>query len=316
MHTLLFPPSSAGLSGISVTPFFRRAAVAALFLGTAFPLSGEDETVMTAADLSPEMRASITVPDPERELPFVAGERLTFLLGWSFFDVAEAVLSVEESAVDGEPALLFTLQVQTNAFADRFYRVRNRTRSWMDPRATTTLHYHNEQSEGRRERNIEYDFDWESNTVRYRNRLDENDPGYRDPVEIVPGTFDPMGITFFVRSLPFDVGDRLVVPTTNGRELFLTEIKVTERVERNFRLGRQSALVLEPDIKDVGGVFQRSGDASVTFYMSDDERRLPLRMESSVTVGSFWAELVRAERPGEAIEQEEKAPRTRRGRRR
>ncbi len=310
-------PAAAGESVGARPP---HSAVRAAMIGTAVLLAsaqavaGEDEPPMTARDLTPEVLASITVPDPDRELPFMPGERLTFLIGWSFFDVGEAVLSIDESKVGDDPALLFTLAVKTNAFADRIYRVRNRTRSWMDTRATTTLHYHNEQSEGRRERNIEYDFDWETNTVRYRNRADEDNPVYHDPVEIVHGTFDPMGITYFVRTLPFDVGDRLVVPTTNGRELFITEIEVAERVERNFRLGRQSALVLQPDIKDVGGVFQRSSDASVTFYMSDDERRLPLRMESSVTVGRFWAELVRVERPGEEIEEEESAPRTRRRR--
>ena len=314
MDTPPIPPAAGGPGG---EPFVRFATRAALIVAVALAATdavGEDETPMTARDLTPEMIASFTVPDPERELPFMPGERLTFLIGWSIFDVGEAVLSVEESTVGDEAALLFTLEVQTNAFADRIYRVRNRTRSWMDTRVTTTLHYHNEQSEGRRERDIEYDFDWEESTVRYRNHADENNPGYHDPIEVVHGTFDPMGITYFVRTLPFDVGDRIVVPTTNGRELFITEIEVAERTKRNFRLGRQSALVLHPDIQDVGGVFQRSSDASVTFYMSDDERRLPLRMESSVTVGRFWAELVRVERPGEAVEEEEPAPRTRRRR--
>ncbi|MFP4283307.1 MAG: DUF3108 domain-containing protein, partial [Opitutales bacterium] len=52
----------------------------------------------------------------------------------------------------------------------------------------------------------------------------------------------------------------------------------------------------KPDIKDLGGVFRKSDDASVRFWFSDDERQLPLRMESSVAVGKFWAELVEIER--------------------
>ena len=55
---------------------------------------GNDEE-RRAVDLIPEMEALFTVPDPDRKLPFQAGERLTFLIGWSIFDVGEAVLTVE-----------------------------------------------------------------------------------------------------------------------------------------------------------------------------------------------------------------------------
>ncbi len=257
-----------------------------------------------SAVLPPEVETLFTVPDPDRKLPFSAGERLTFLIGWSIFDVGEAVLTVDEAEVDGEEAFLFTLKVRTNSFADRIYRVRNHTQSWVDRKVMTTLHYHNDQNEGSRERDITYDFEWEgaAGTVRYRNRTDRENPGFREPVEVIRGTFDPMGITFFIRTLDYKVGDRIYVPTTNGRERMVAEVDVVERVERRFRLGRQSAIVLRPDIEDVGGVFRRSDNATVTFYMSDDDRRLPLRMESSVTVGSFWAELVKVERPGEETE--------------
>jgi hypothetical protein len=113
----------------------------------------------------------------------------------------------------------------------------------------------------------------------------------RDPVEILPGSFDPLGIVFFVRSLDFDVGDKLVIPTSNGKEFFFTIVHVVDKVKRKFLIGKREAFVLEPDIKDIGGVFKKSPDGKIRFYFSADEEKLPLRMESEVVVGSFWAEL-------------------------
>ena len=68
-------------------------------------------------------------------------------------------------------------------------------------------------------------------------------------------------------------------------------VRVVDRVKRKFALGRYEAFVFEPDIKDLGGVFKRSPDGKVRFFFSADEQKLPLRMESEVAVGSFWAEL-------------------------
>ena len=108
----------------------------------------------------------------------------------------------------------------------------------------------------------------------------------------MPGTFDPLGIVFFVRSLDIAVGDELVIPTTNGKEFFFTIVRVTKKVKRKFGLRqKREAFVLEPDIKDLGGVFKKSPDGKIKIFLSADDEKLPLRMESEVAVGSFWAEL-------------------------
>lgn len=284
-----------------------RAAVRCLFVFI-FVLAGtppalfadddedEEEQLFDARDLTPEMLASITRAVPGRHLPVVSGERMIFSVGWGMFDVAEAVMEVEKTERAGEPAWRVSLETATNAFADRFYRVRNTTTSWLDEEMVQSVHYENIQREGRRDRDIVVDFDWSRDEAQYTDRLAGES---RDPIALTPGTLDPLGITLFVRSLPLEVGSQFIIPTTNGRELFLTQVDVAEQVTRNFRFGRREALVLRPDIKDLGGVFRRSGDAEILFYVSDDEERLLLRMESSVAVGRFWVELLRIERPGE-----------------
>jgi hypothetical protein len=218
---------------------------------------------------------------------FPETEVLNFKLGWSFFTVAEAQLRTEPGNYGGQSALKIQLQARTNSFADNFYRVRNASTSWIRADMSGSISYRARQDEGDRQRDTEARFDAESATARYFNHREGH---VGDAVPILPGAFDPQGIVFFVRALDFDVGDRLIIPTSNGKEFFYTIVYVVDRVKRKFLSGRREAWVLEPDIKDVGGVFKRSPDGHIRFFFSADEAKIPLRMESEVAVGKFWAE--------------------------
>jgi hypothetical protein len=241
------------------------------------------------ADLPESMRDNLIDPLTVPKTPtFAGGEHLAFKLGWSLFTVARSELEVIPGEYKGRESLQLRVKTRTNSFADAFYKVRNTSTSWIAADVSRSFEYKAVQHEGDRGRNTTAFFDHETNRARYVN----NESGEeRDPVEILPGSFDPLGIVFFVRSLDFDVGDKLVIPTSNGKEFFFTVVHVVDKVKRKFLIGKREAYVLEPDIKDIGGVFKKSPDGKIRFYFSADEQKLPLRMESEVAVGSFWAEL-------------------------
>jgi len=247
------------------------------------------------ADLSPELEEDLVNPlTVAKTATFADGERLRFKLGWSLFTVARAELTTVPAMYRGNEALQVRLRARTNAFADAFYKVRNLSVSWITREVGASLLYAAQQSEGGDKRNTQAVFDPAELTAYYENfHKDE----VRDPVPILPGTFDPLGIVLFVRTLDFEVGDRLVIPSSNGKEFFFTVVHVVDKVTRRFAFGKEEAFVLEPDIKDLGGVFKRSPDGYIRFFFSTDERKLPLRMESKVAVGRFWAELTDVESP-------------------
>lgn len=263
-------------------------------LGITYTLAGEEEPVPILEQLPPELEEKLVDPlQVEKAPPFTDGEQLKYKLGWSLFTVAKATLSVEQTTYEDHKAFAIDLKTRTNSFADTFYKVRNHSVSWISSDVSWSFEYRAIQEEGGRERDTQALFDHDTLRARYINNLSGDVQG---PVTILPGTFDPLGIVFFIRSIDFDVGDQLVVPTSNGKEFFYTIIRVVEKVERDFNIGRREAYVLEPDIKDVGGVFKRSPDGMIRFYFSADKERLPLRMESEVAVGKFWAELVEVNR--------------------
>lgn len=249
--------------------------------------------------LPPEDLGRYVDPRTAQKAPsFLGGETLRFELGWSLFKVARSVMTVEKSMLPeageaGEgPALKIELKTRTNSFADAIYKVRNTSTSWIQADVSGSLRFQAVQVEGARERDTVAIFDPVADTARYINHLNGEN---RDPVAVLPGSFDPLGIVYFVRSLDFKEGDELIIPTSNGKEFFLTVVRVVGKTERRFALGKFEAWILEPDIKDLGGVFKRSDNGRIRFYFSADARKLPLRMESEVAVGSFWAELTAIE---------------------
>lgn len=294
-------------TGEVITLFHRGRAIVCAVVLLMMPLSLRPETDATAeaapppataaevlADLPQDLRgklvdSSIAFPDPV----FANGELLEYRIGWGMFTVASATMDTRRDFFnrEGHEAFRVILETRTNRFADAFYKVRNTSTSWFASDVSRGFRYSALQDEGKTERDIITDMYPESNTAVRNDRLKEE---VGEPVVIVPGTFDPLSIVFYVRCLDLQVGNEYVIPTTNGKELFFTIVRVTGIVERKFATGRQRAFVVEPDIKDLGGVFKKSSDGSIRFYFSADERKLPLRMESEVSVGSFWAELISA----------------------
>ena len=277
----------------------RRFRFLALVLGGLLPVAApaaaagyppDSPQAAILGQLPPGMEANLIDPVTAPKKPlFADGEFLKYDLGWSFFTVARSTLSAEHGTYGAFPALKITLKTRTNGFADALYKVRNLSISWVAPDVSRSFEYRAVQHEGGRDRDTQALYDPVDLRARYLNHLSDE---VWEPVDILPGTLDPLGIVFFVRTLDFEVGDALVIPTSNGKEFFYTVVHVVDKVKRKFSLGRREAYVLEPDIKDIGGVFKRSPDGSLRFYISADAEKLPLRMESEVAVGKFWAELV------------------------
>lgn len=270
---------------------FKLSLLAFVLAG--FVFADEPEELLTANDLSDEDRSRITAVATDELKPLQVGERLVYKVGWGFIEAGQAILALTEDEFEGQPALKVELVASTNTFADNFYKVRNRSTAWFLPDMSQSLGYKSEQREGKRERDTLIRLKPKTNTATYENL---RSGGEREPIAVTESIWDPMSITYYVRSLPLVIGEQLVIPTTNGKELFLTEVDIVKEKRRKFKIGRRDALILEPNIKDLGGVFSKSKNASIRFYISDDEHQYPLRMESAVVVGKFWAELVRIEK--------------------
>lgn len=225
------------------------------------------------------------------EIPFAPGEKLTFQLSWSFIPAGEAVLEVKPTkTIEGVQAFHFVLTARSNSFVDVFYKVRDRIDAYTDINMTRTILYKKQQQEGNTNRDVVVNFNWENQTAQYYNfnKMEKT-------ISIMPGSFDPLSVFFFSRLMDFKVDAMISSPVTDGKKCVIGKAKIVKKEKLSLASGTHEAYLLEPDLKHIGGVFEKSEDAKIQLWVSADRRRIPLKIKSKVVVGSFVGELVSIE---------------------
>ncbi len=224
-------------------------------------------------------------------LAFGPGERLEYVLRWENVPAGSAVLSVlPQTTINGEEALHFTMSVDSNRFVDLFYKVRNRIDAFSDLTMTRSLYYRKKQQEGRHVRDVKIRFDWNNNLVTYANFGSK-----REPIPVEPGSFDPLSALYFIRMAHLAQGQEILRPITDGKKNVTGRLRVHGRETITLQDGRRfDTFRVAPDISHVGGVFKKSDNARIDLWLTADDRRIPVRVQSRVVVGSFIGELVSA----------------------
>jgi hypothetical protein len=227
----------------------------------------------------------------DARLPFGPGERLTFALSWAAIPAGEAVMEVlPMKDINGEEAYHFRLTAESNAFVDVFYKVRDRIDAFAAADMSRTVHYIQKKHEGRTRKNLTVEFDWDKTTARY-----SDEKRVKEPISIKPGTFDPLSVFYYSRTVDLAVNRVMMTPVTDGSKCVMGMARIVGRETISVPGGTYDTFVIEPELKHIGGVFEKKKGAKITLWVSADERRLPVKIASQVAIGSFVGELVSVE---------------------
>ncbi|CAB5144599.1 hypothetical protein D3OALGA1CA_4062 [Olavius algarvensis associated proteobacterium Delta 3] len=227
------------------------------------------------------------------QLPFAVGEKLTFKLRWGFFPAGRAVLEVlPPEKINGEMAHHFVLTVRTNSFVDAFYRVRQRIDAYCDLAVTRSILYKEVHSVRKTKRDSEIRFDWENMKAQY---VDFGQAA--EPIQIKPGAFDPLSAFYFSRTMDPSHTKNVERPVTDGKKCVMGRATVVKRQKIKLWKQRYDTFLVEPELAEVGGVFEKDKNAKIQIWVTADHRRIPVQLKSKVSVGSFVGALVSAELP-------------------
>jgi len=224
----------------------------------------------------------------DMSLPFNPGEKLTFALKWTFIPAGEAVLEVLPiEIVNGIKSYHFLLTAKSNEFIDPFYKVRDRIDAYTDIKMTRSILYKKNQLEGNSHRDIVVQYDWKKYKAQYSNFNEE-----LEPIDLLPGSFDPLSAFYYSRL--FNLKEDLIIerPVTDGKKCVVGRLAVIKRETIKLESGTYDTYLIEPEIKHIGGVFDKSKNAKIQLWVTADHRRMPVKIKSKVVVGSFTGELV------------------------
>jgi hypothetical protein len=230
--------------------------------------------------------------DLDEQLPFQPGERLTYELKWTVIPAGQAVLEVQPmTSVNGVAAYHFVLTAKSTRFIDRIYKVRDRIEGFVDTEMTGSMLYKKKQREGSVKKDVLVVFDADSNQARYY-----KSGKIHKELPISVGTFDPLSAFYYSRVLDLKANSVIQKPVSDGKRWVIGKVHVVRREIIALANGdTYDTYLIEPDLSHVGGVFEKSKDAKLQLWVTADKRRIPVRIKSAVSIGSFTGELVAAQ---------------------
>lgn len=222
------------------------------------------------------------------DFPFQPGERLTYKLRWGLITAGYAELEVLPfEQVNGESAWHFVLSIKTSKFVDVFYKVRDRIESYTDLSLGSSILYNKEQREGSTVRDVVVHFDRLNGTAVYSNK-----GVARDAIEIEDGTIDPLASIYYLRKQLLTENSDIIKSVTDGKKVVSGVARVVGRETLLIGGIEYDTYLVEPDLKDVRGVFERSKKSKLQMWITADDRRLLVKVKSKVVVGSFTGTLI------------------------
>lgn len=246
--------------------------------------------------LSTAVTAFSTVPTfGADQVPFGEGERLVYSIGWYNIIGGTAELVVDEREYRGTPVYRIVSLARSNAFVSMFFPVEDRIESLIHRETLASLRLDTKQREGKRRRARLTEFDQENHTA----TVVKN--GERKVYEIPPDVQDSLSCLYYFRSLPnLQVGETATIDVHESGKNWRLGIVALNREQIETEAGTFETIRTRATV-EFEGVFLDRGDVYVWF--TDDDRRLPVRMDSKIKVGRISAKLIEyrpATRPAEA----------------
>ena len=226
----------------------------------------------------------------DKDFPFSPGEKLTFQAKWGPIPAGEAVLQVLPiETVNGIKSHHFMLTTKTYPFIDLFYKVRDRIDAYTDVEMTHSILY-KKFKQGKSRKNVVVNFFWNKNKAQYSNFGKK-----RKPISILPGSFDPLSVFYAFRLRKLEENLEMEGPVTDGKKCVIGRVKVVRREKIRIASGTYDTYLVEPELRHIGGVFEKSRNARLQIWVTADGRQIPVRVKSRVVVGSFVGELISLE---------------------
>lgn len=220
--------------------------------------------------------------------PFSAGEFLHFTVSYGFMTAGYATIEVHENRnYNGRDVFIFKTTARSRRAFDWIFKVRDRIESYFDKEKAHSLRHIKILREGSYHVDIDIEYDQE-NLKAYFNRKRKGRGTRNAEIDIPENVMDPLSSLFYVRTLDLKVGDEILIPSTDNAKVY--DIKVIVHKIETVRVpaGKFKCFVVEPVMAD-GGVFKKDGKVQV--WLTADEKKMPVKMETKVYIGSITAEL-------------------------
>jgi len=215
---------------------------------------------------------------------FGYGEKLTFNVVYKFVTAGQATMTVGNSpvTVSGRPCYEITSDVRTTQSFDKVFAVRDRYQTYVDVDGIFPWMFKQIVREGKYRRDFGAMIDQKSNTAR------TTEGAFKVP-EFV---HDVLSAFYYVRTLDLKSmkkGQSFTLKNFYGKQTHDLRVRVLGREQVTVDAGTFNCVVVEPLVQE-GGLFKNDG--RIVIYMTDDDRKMPVKVSTKVPIGSIDVRLV------------------------
>ncbi|MBI4641733.1 MAG: DUF3108 domain-containing protein [Candidatus Tectomicrobia bacterium] len=231
----------------------------------------------------------LTIPEsPASLLPFDEGEELTFELKWLGIRAGIAKLHVKgRKSYNGREVFHLTSQADSIGWVSTFYKVRDRVESFLDAEHLYSHYFSLDQEEGSYRGRKQIFFDQTTHRAIYikNQRVPQEFP-------IPSQVLDSLSILYALRTLSLQVGTPVYLEAFDKGKSWKITVQILRKEDLELYSGEVIKTILVKPLMPFEGVFKRKGDLYI--WLSDDQKKLPVKMESETTIGSILATLIDA----------------------
>jgi hypothetical protein len=250
-----------------------------------FLLSLTPATAFATDPPTPPTVASLKSESRSAALPFFVGEELIFEVRWMGLLAGSASMAVSGQVTrDGHDVYHIRSLAESSPFFSLFYYVRDMGETFVDVRELHPWYFRLDQHEGSRVVQHTVTFD-QQRGVAIHTKNQEAPQEVKVPV----GVHDSLSSFYMLRTLPLRVGQSIHLHTFANGKTYDVEVQILRREKVEAYWGPVDALVVRPLMR-FEEILRQKGD--VLIWVTDDDRRLPIRMRTAIKVGSIEATLI------------------------
>ena len=223
---------------------------------------------------------------------FKEGEKLTFEISYGFVTAGEAVMEIdpEFQTMNGRKCYDIRFYVNSTSSFDWVYKVRDFYRTYVDAEGLFPWRFEQHIKEGNYQRDFEAIFDQQN--LKAKTFTGEKDPKkFEGEFDIPMYVQDAMSAFYYARTFDYSkmkTGDITMIQNFYKDKTYPLEVKYLGKETIEVPAGEFRCIKVEPLVQE-GGLFKSEG--SIVVWMTDDDRKMPVKVKTKVVIGSIDANL-------------------------
>lgn len=221
-----------------------------------------------------------------RNTAFNAGEALTFKVFYTvagmYVGAGEATFSSFLEKWNNHPVYHIVGEGKTYSFYDNFFKVRDRYETFIDTATLQPYRFIRNINEGGFKKYEDVTFNKATNIAV------TNKGVYKIPSCVQ----DVLSAIYYARNIDFDKykpGDKIPFTLFLDKELFAMYIRYIGKETIKTKYGKFNSIKFKP-LLIKGTIFE--GGEKMTVWVSDDKNKIPVRIESPISVGSIKVDMM------------------------